>query len=385
MYFQFQFTYFDLSGVITGKLRNKMKTLNLYVLKSFLVTFGMAIGVLTFVMMGARLVKIFEYISQGIPVVNFLLFMLYIMPIVLTFTVPWAVLVAVMLVFGRLSADTEITAMRACGVSILQVVSPILIITFFMTLLCLYLQVEVGPPLLGKSRSLMAATVVDQPLALFEPGKPVDFENNIIYIDDKISEDEVKDIQIFTMDEKRVNVDQDITAARGKFIVDKSKQLMTVVLTDCIVIDKKSKPETRVFNKTVEFTLNYGKELNKIRIGKKAKYMTLQELLGRIRIDKRLNRNTCELEVELNQRIAFALSPIAFLLLGLPLAIRTSRRETSVNLFLSVLLAGGFFMSIILCDSLTNFPQIYPQYLLWLPNLAFQIIGAVMIYRIANH
>ena len=143
MYFQFLFTYFDLSGVITGKLRNKMKTLNLYVLKSFLVTFGMAIGVLTFVMMGARLVKIFEYISQGIPVVNFLLFMLYIMPIVLTFTVPWAVLVAVMLVFGRLSADTEITAMRACGVSILQVVSPILIITFFMTLLCLYLQVDV--------------------------------------------------------------------------------------------------------------------------------------------------------------------------------------------------------------------------------------------------
>jgi len=74
-----------------------MKTLNLYVLKNFLITFGMAIGVLTFVMMGARLVKIFEYISQGIPVVNFLLFMLYIMPIVLTFTVPWAVLVAVML------------------------------------------------------------------------------------------------------------------------------------------------------------------------------------------------------------------------------------------------------------------------------------------------
>lgn len=362
-----------------------MKTLNVYVLKNFIITFGMAIGVLTFVMMGARLVKIFEYISQGIPVFNFLLFIVYIMPIILTFTIPWAVLVAVMLVFGRLSADTEITAMRACGISILQIVSPILIITFLMTLLCLYLQVEVGPPLLGKSRSLMEATIVDQPLAIFEPGKSVNFENNIIYIDDKISEDEVKGIQIFTMDEKGINEEQDITASKGKFIVDKNKQMMTVVLTDCIVIDKKSKPETRIYNKTVEFAINYGKELNKNRIGKKPKFMTLQELLGRIRIDKRFNRNTCELEVELNQRIAFALSPIAFLLLGLPLAIRTSRRETSVNLFLSVILAGGFFMSIIICDSLTNFPQIYPQYLLWLPNLAFQIIGAIMIYKIANH
>jgi lipopolysaccharide export system permease protein len=89
--------------------------------------------------------------------------------------------------------------------------------------------------------------------------------------------------------------------------------------------------------------------------------------------------------VELNQRIAFALSPIAFMLLGLPLAIRTSRRETSVGLFLSVILAGLFFLSIIICESVTMFPQIYPQYLLWLPNLIYQLTGAWLIYKIANH
>ena len=99
---------------------------------------------------------------------------------------------------------------------------------------------------------------------------------------------------------------------------------------------------------------------------------------------KELNRDTTSLEVELNQRIAFALSPIAFLLLGLPLAIRTNRRETSVGLFLSVILAGTFFMSIIMCESLTNFPKLYPQYLLWLPNIIFQTIGAVMTYRISR-
>ena len=78
-----------------------------------------------------------------------------------------------MLVFGRMSADCEITAMRACGISIMQIVSPILIITFLLTLFCLYLQVEVGPPLLGKSRSLSRQR--DQPaLAIFEPGKPIE-------------------------------------------------------------------------------------------------------------------------------------------------------------------------------------------------------------------
>ena len=75
---------------------------------------------------------------------------------------------------------------------------------------------------------------------------------------------------------------------------------------------------------------------------------------------------------------------ISFLLLGLPLAIRTSRRETSVGLFLSVILAGSFFMAIVMCEVLTNLPKIYPQYLLWLPNILFQTVGAYMTCRISR-
>mgnify|MGYP002287322642 FL=1 len=141
---------------------------------------------------------------------------------------------------------------------------------------------------------------------------------------------------------------------------------------------------TRFFTQQLEFSFNYGKQANERRISTKAKYMKLTDLMGKIRLTKQLERDTTELEVELNQRIAFALSPIAFLLLGLPLAIRTSRRETSVGLFLSVILAGVFFLSIILCESLSSFPHLYPQYLLWLPNIIFQILGAVMTYRISQ-
>ena len=371
-----------------------MKTLNWYVTRGFLLAFSMAIAILTFGMTGANLVKVLDYVSQGISFWTFLEFTLYILPIILTFTVPWAVMVAVMLVFGRMSADCEITAMRACGISIMQIVSPILIITFLLTLFCLYLQVEVGPPLLGKSRSLMQTAAINQPLAIFEPGKPIEYENTIIYIDDKEGEDGIKGVQIYTLSDP-TTVAQDISAARGELSVDKEKQLLIVHLYDCLVIDKKSAAgsatgvggsgvPTRFYTQELEFSFNYGKQANAQRISVRAKYMTLADLMGRIRLTKELNRDTTELEVELNQRIAFALSPIAFLLLGLPLAIRTSRRETSVGLFLSVILAGLFFLSIILCESLSSFPKLYPQYLLWLPNIIFQILGAVMTYRISQ-
>ena len=75
---------------------------------------------------------------------------------------------------------------------------------------------------------------------------------------------------------------------------------------------------------------------------------------------------------------------LGFLLLGMPLAIRTGRRETSVGLFVSVVLAGIFFMSVIMCQNLNNFPQLYPQYLLWIPNIVFQVLGAVMTWRISQ-
>ena len=101
-----------------------MRLLNWYVTKGFLFAFFMAIAILTFAMTGANLVKVLDYVSRGIPAVVFGRFTLYILPIILTFTVPWAVMVAVMLLFGRLSADSEIVAMRACGVSILQRIDP---------------------------------------------------------------------------------------------------------------------------------------------------------------------------------------------------------------------------------------------------------------------
>ena len=372
-----------------------MKTLNWYVTRSFLVAFLMAIGILTFAMTGANLIKVLKYMSQGIPFWTFCEFTLYILPIVLTFTVPWAVMVAVMLVFGRLSADSEITAMRACGVSILQIVSPIMLITVLLTALCLYMQVELGPPLLGESRSMMDIAVINQPLAMFEPGKQIQYENYLFYIDDREGEDGIKGIQLYVLkrkfkDKKKGEpdeVEQDIWAKSGRVSTDKENKNLVIQLFECMIEDKNRQPGEivqRMYSEKLEFSFNYAKRANAKKICVKPKYMRLADLMARIRLTKMLNKDTVELEVELNQRIAFALSPIAFLLLGLPLAIRTSRRETSIGLFLSVILAGVFFLSIILCESFCSFPKIYPQYPLWLPNILYQIVGAVMTYRISQ-
>ena len=365
-----------------------------YILREFLIKYSVLLLVFVILFILSDVYRdISDFLEAKASYQSILQYLGYKLPGNVRFILPISMLLGCMWTMATIGKNMEITAMRACGVSILQIVSPILIITFFLMLFCLYLQVEVGPPLLGKSRTLMQTAAINQPLAIFEPGKQIEFENTIIYIDDKEGEDGIKGVQIYTLSDPQT-VAQDISAERGKLLVDKEKQLLIVRLFDCLVVDKKGAAEqqqdgeagmpTRFFTQQLEFSFNYGKQANERRISTKAKYMKLTDLMGKIRLTKQLERDTTELEVELNQRIAFALSPIAFLLLGLPLAIRTSRRETSVGLFLSVILAGVFFLSIILCESLSSFPHLYPQYLLWLPNIIFQILGAVMTYRISQ-
>ena len=168
--------------------------------------------------------------------------------------------------------------------------------------------------------------------------------------------------------------------------------MLTIVLYDCMTSNRSADSTEkggddsvdRLFSNELVFKFNYGKEANAGRVATRAKYMRLSDLLGEIQRYKRHKVPTLGLEIELNKRIAFALSPIAFLLLGMPLAIRTGRRETSIGLFISVIMAGIFFMSVIMCQNLDNFPKLYPQYLLWIPNIIFQTLGAVLTWRISQ-
>lgn len=363
-----------------------LKTLNWYIIKNFVVTFITAIAILTFGMTGARLIRVFEYISDGVEASAAFQFLFYMIPVALAFTIPWAALVSIMLIFGRLSADNEITAMRACGVSILQIVAPIIMISFGLTCLCLYIQLEAGPYCISKSRDVVKNVAVDSPMAMFKPGLPLEFDNLRVMIDSKDDQGNIRGIQIYRMDGDQL--EQDISASTGKIEVNESEQILTIVLDNTFIIDhlKDGKEQERPKAGRSSIKINYGEKFNQSSVIKRDKYEGFRQLYARSVIERR-NKNDVrisQIETELNQRVALALAPMAFLLLGLPMAIRTSRRETSVGLFMSVLLAGIYFGSILATDALRSIPQAFPQHLVWLPPALYQIFGAYYIFNLAR-
>ncbi|HCE43368.1 MAG TPA: hypothetical protein DET40_07455 [Lentisphaeria bacterium] len=363
-----------------------MRILNIYVTKDFVVTGLMAVIVMTFGLMGTHLIKMFQALTQGIPLSSALMFLLYIIPTALSLTIPFSVLVATMLVFGKLSANNEITAMRACGISILQIISPIIILTFALTCTCLYLQMDLSPYYSNKAKDILKEAGIKKPTALLEPGKPMQYENYNIYIDDKNDRNEIKNVQVYILSKDMKEWEQDITALSGRIDVDEDKKVMKIILFNAIIKVKEnndSQPR-RTSAESIEFPIDYGHKFNEIKVGDKPQYITSNELFSRTILYKKRGMNVTRLEVELNQRIALAVSPIAFLLLGMPLAIRTSRRETSVGLFISVILAGAYFISIMILAALYTKPAIHPQLLIWIPNLFYQIGGAIFLFIIAR-
>jgi lipopolysaccharide export LptBFGC system permease protein LptF len=362
-----------------------MKTLNIYVSKEFLYTAAVAVGVLTFGLSGVRLIKTIEALTKGVPFIDAFNLILYAMPFILSLAIPSSILVATMLVFGKMSANNEITAMRACGISVLQIISPIILITLCATVLCLYLQLDIGPKYLGIARSLLKEVGAKNPLALLEPGMPVEYENINILIDDKI-EDKLKGIQVYVVKKDKSRLEQDVCAKTGEIKVDESAKILHIILFDAIIKTHESEGDKRriTSSKRIEFSLNYGEKFNQVKVGEKARYLPLKELFSRTLFFRKIKEDTTPLEVELNQRIALGLSPIAFLLLGLPLAVRTSRKETSIGLFISVILAGAYFISILIFHAFDSHPTVYPQYLLWIPNLLYQTGGIFFLYKIVR-
>ena len=84
----------------------------------------------------------------------------------------------------------------------------------------------------------------------------------------------------------------------------------------------------------------------------------------------------------MDQFLQNVLNSGAFALIGVPLGIRVSRRETSANLGLAVGLALGYYVLTVMVGWLDRHPEYHPDVLLWLPNVIFLSLGVWLFRRI---
>jgi lipopolysaccharide export system permease protein len=134
--------------------------------------------------------------------------------------------------------------------------------------------------------------------------------------------------------------------------------------------------------------LDYSKMIKQERKFKKSSDMTINELAYAIRNaydyfsivpGKDIPRQRTTLLVEANSRLVLALSCFAFTLFGIPLGMRSHRRESSVGVAISLLVVFVFYFFIVIAKSMTKYPHLHPEFIVWIPLVAGELAGFLMI------
>jgi len=352
------------------------------------VTALFAIAVLSVILVIGNVFKLLDLlINHDVPLKYILTFMLYILPFSLIFTIPWGFLTAVLLVFGRLSAENELIALRTSGLSIYRICLSLFFLVIFCVGISLWMNTDVAPRAQTEMRNQISTIATHNPLALFGSDQVIEeFPGRKIYVEKKDGT-QLFNILVYELNEKNEPVSV-VQAKRGELETDLANQQVLLHIMDGRY--ERRDPDTPgdltkiqqgITIKETDYSISLQKLYEKNKGRRNISMLTLKELLTDP-TEKQTDRQISAAKTELNKRFSFSFAALAFALVGVPLAITAHRRETSIGILFSFVIAFSYFFFIIIADHLREKPQAHPELLIWLPNVIFISLGAWMFWRL---
>ena len=310
-------------------------------------------------------------------------------------------LTGILLALGRLSADNEITAMRAAGIGVRRIARPVLIMGLLGAVAGLPINFESMPWARVQYDRELTAAVRANPLNFIVARTFIrDFPGFVAYVGQKRGR-ELKDIWLWQLDDGK-RVTRFVRAAEGHLEYDETHNEFILTLFQAQVETRNEKdPENfaeaepvGTFERLEPMRLPLDQLFGRSGPRQKLPWMTYAELrreevrLASEKVPpaeaKDHARDRMRVKVTIQDKINAALAVFTFALVGVPLGIKVSRRETSANLGVAVAFALGYYFLTLMIGWLNPYPEFRPDILIWIPNLLLFGVGFWLFRRIGK-
>ena len=368
----------------------------------------MTVAVFTFVLLlGDALKEILPLLINGqARPATLLKIIALLMPFVGVYSLPMGLLAATLLVFGRFSADQELTAARASGISLLSLSTPILLLSLLCCCVSAWINMDFGPRCRVACKNLIFQLRTELVNVQLPEGRPFyDFPGYIVCVG-RNHNGELEDVMVCKL-ATETNAATTILAPRGRLEVEASRQQLVFNMLDAQSLTVSQNGRARIDSAKgwasyiVPFPSSTGRIYHprisdmtfwqlqdELRNQEQqfslppAAAASTEELRAQIReFAKRQNDFMEPVRVQMNRQIAFSFACFGFTLIGIPLGIRIHRRETNVGVAIAIVLVLVYYSFIFLGQSLSARPEFVPHLIVWLPNFVFQAVGAVLLWR----
>lgn len=360
------------------------KIISRYIFREIAFPFFIILFVLTFVLLMGKILQIMDLmVNKGISVLDVSHMIILIMPNFMLFTIPIALLVSILIAMGRFSADNEITALKASGVSLIQIYYPVAIAS----LLAFVCAIVIGYFLVPQSnfatkRLLFQLASQNASIGIKEKVFNADFKGLLLYAD-KIPADGEYMEGVIISDSRIIGEQNTILAKKAFLVADPKLMIVKLRLENGSIhtVSSDLKNYRKVDFKSYDINLDLSTTLASLTDEHKSSTeMTMTELLERMKKPGLDDAVVRELAIEVHKKFSIPLSCIFFGLLALPLGITSHRAVKSRGFAVGIMIVAAYYLLRIGGEALVETGRLSPAIGVWTPNVVFAVLGVYLFY-----
>ena len=360
-----------------------MKLLDKYILKELLVPFLAGIAAFTFILAGSTVLfpLIGEAAKYSIPVIAIIQLFILKLPALIALSFPMSVLLATLLVFGRMGNDLEIISLRASGLSIIRLIIPVIFFGLSVSVLSVFFTEAVVPSASYKAGKLFRSYRYSETPTVKENINLTEYTNglpsriiNVAEIDNGI----LKNITIAEYEDGQLI--RLIRSNTGKWLPSGGWEFYNGVMH---YYNKKDPKRVTVLEFKTEFINIKINPLDSKLEKKNAEEMTRKDLKERIDLDIRTGQDPIKNLMDYHMKLSIAFASLIYSILGASIGLRPHRSSSAMGLGVSLFIIFIYFILISVGMAL-GLAHLVPSLIAaWFPNIITGIAGLILLNKVA--